>query len=106
MPKYFSFKVVGYYLYFTSKCIIEAFHVHASDSKLTEESSAKFFVKENGDTVIQNRGILTDKELRKIQEFIKEKYIQMYEKWCEYSHESFYIGKSTTPTQASRLLFS
>ena len=65
MPKYFSFKVAGYYLYFTSKCIIEAFHVHASDSKLTEESSAKFFVKDNGDTVIQNRGILTDKELRK-----------------------------------------
>lgn len=24
-------------------------HVHASDSKLTEESSAKFFVKGNGD---------------------------------------------------------
>ena len=93
MPKYFSFKVAGYYLYFTSKCIIEAFHVHASDSKLTEESSAKFFVKDNGDTVIQNRGILTDRELRKIQDFIKEKYIQMYEKWCEYSHESFYIGK-------------
>lgn len=59
MPKYFSFKVAGYYLYFTSKCIIETFHVHASYSKLTEESSAKFFVKNNGDTVIQNRGILT-----------------------------------------------
>ena len=57
MPKYFSFKVAGYYLYFTSKCIIEAFHVHASDSKLTEESSAKFFVKDNGDTVIQNRNL-------------------------------------------------
>jgi len=28
--------------------------------------------------------------LRKIQEFIKEKYMQMYEKWCEYSHEGFY----------------
>ena len=53
MPKYFSFKVAGYFLYFTSKCIIEAFHVHASDSKLTEESSAKFFVKGNGDTIIQ-----------------------------------------------------
>ena len=42
MSKYFSFKVAGYYLYFTSKCIIEAFHVHASYSKLTEESSANF----------------------------------------------------------------
>ncbi|UTY25746.1 DUF4160 domain-containing protein [Treponema denticola] len=93
MPKYFSFKVAGYYLYFTSKCIIEAFHVYASDSKLTEKSSAKFFVKSDGDTIIQNRGVLNDKDLRKIQDFIKERYIEMYEKWREYSHESFYTGK-------------
>lgn len=31
MPKYFDFKVSGYYLYYTSHCIIEAMHVHASD---------------------------------------------------------------------------
>lgn len=48
MPKYFAFKVAGYYLYFTSKCIIECMHVHASDRKLTEAGSAKFFVKNNG----------------------------------------------------------
>ena len=42
-------------------------HVHASDSKLTEESSAKFFVKDN--------------------------YQAMYDKWQEYSKTSFYIGK-------------
>ncbi len=42
MPKYYSFKVFGYYLYFTSHCIVEAMHVHASDSKLTEAGSAKF----------------------------------------------------------------
>ena len=29
MPKYFDFKVCGYYLYFTNKCIIECMHVHA-----------------------------------------------------------------------------
>lgn len=52
MPKYYEFKVCGYYLYFTAKCIVEAFHVHASDSKLSEEGSAKFFVKENGDSEI------------------------------------------------------
>ena len=46
MPKYFDFKVCGYYLYFTSKCIVECMHVHASDTNLTEESSAKLFVKE------------------------------------------------------------
>ena len=48
MPKYYSFKVFGYYLYFTSHCIVEAMHVHASDSKLTEAGSAKFFVMGNG----------------------------------------------------------
>ena len=27
MPKYFDFKVCGYYLYFTSKCIIECMYM-------------------------------------------------------------------------------
>lgn len=70
MPKYFSFKVCGYYLYFTSKCILEAMHVHASDSKLTEEYSAKFFVKGNGDSVLQERGCLNDREVNKIPKII------------------------------------
>ena len=34
MPKYYEFKVCGYYLYYTAHCIIEAMHVHASDKKL------------------------------------------------------------------------
>ena len=65
-------------------------HVHASDRRLTEASSAKFFVKANGDTVVQNRGILTDVEIRKIQKFIKINYLTMYEKWSEYSKEGYY----------------
>ena len=73
MPKYYEFKIAGYYLYFTSYCVIECMHVHASDRKLTESGSAKFFVKDNGDTVLQNRGILNDREIRKIQEFIKQR---------------------------------
>ena len=32
MPKYYQYKVAGYYLYFTSKCVVECMHVHASDS--------------------------------------------------------------------------
>ena len=72
MPKYYEYKIAGYYLYFTSFCVIECMHVHASDRKLTEAGSAKFFVKDNGDTVLQNRGILNDREIRKIQEFIKQ----------------------------------
>lgn len=90
MPKYYDFKVCGYYLYFTSKCIVEAMHVHASDSKLTEAGSAKFFVKSNGDTVVQKRGRLNGREIKIIQEFIKDNYEAMYQKWSALSHEGFY----------------
>lgn len=90
MPKYYEYKIAGYYLYFTSYCVIECMHVHASDRRLTEVGSAKFFVKENGDTLVQNRGILNDREIRKIQEFIKQNYQEMYLKWAEYSHEGYY----------------
>ena len=90
MPKYYEFMVAGYYLYFTSHCVIECMHVHASDRRLTEEASAKLFVKQNGDTVVQNVGILTDRELRKIQKFIKLNYQEMYLKWSAYSQQGFF----------------
>ncbi len=92
MPKYFDFKVCGYFLYFTSHCIIECMHVHASDSRLTEAGSAKLFVRSNGDTVIKNRGTLSDKELRVIQAFVKENYREMYLKWSAMSDEGFFGG--------------
>ncbi len=92
MPKYYEFKVAGYYLYFTSFCVVECMYVHASDKKLTEAGSAKFFVKGNGDSVLQNKGILTDREISKIQAFIKENYEKMYEKWVQYSENGFYRG--------------
>ena len=85
-----NFKICGYYLYFTAHCIIECMHVHASDRKLTEGGSAKFFVKSNGDTVIQNRGVLTDRELSKIQSFIKDNYKDMYLKWASMSENGFF----------------
>ena len=90
MGKYYDFKICGYYLYFTAHCIIECMHVHASDRKLTEGGSAKFFVKSNGDTVIQNRGVLTDRELSKIQSFIKDNYKEMYLKWASMSENGFF----------------
>ncbi len=92
MPKYFNFKVCGYFLYFTSHCIIECMHVYASDRKLTEQGSAKFFVKENGDSVLQTAGVLSPREIRAIQEFIKDNYQEMYLKWAELSDEGFYRG--------------
>ena len=90
MPKYFPFKIAGYYLYYTSSCIIEAMHVHASDSKLTEEGSAKFFVINYGETTVERKGILNDREIKKIQEFIKNNYKEMYLKWSEISETGFY----------------
>lgn len=90
MPKYYSFKVFGYYLYFTSHCIVEAMHVHASDSKLTEAGSAKFFVMGNGDTRLENRGVLNEMEIRAIRAFIKENYLDMYRKWASKSDKGFY----------------
>ncbi len=82
--------ICGYFLYFTSHCVVEAMHVHASDRKLTEAGSAKFFVKSNGDTVVQNKGILTDKEISTIQDFIKINYKEMYIRWSSMSKNGFY----------------
>ena len=85
--------ICGSYLYFTSHCIIEAMHVHASDRHLTETGSAKLFVLGNGDTEVKNRGMLTDKQLRIIREFIKDNYKEMYIKWSLMSNQGFYKGE-------------
>lgn len=92
MPKYFDFMICGYYLYFTSHCIIEAMHVHASNKQLSEAGSAKLFVKGDGDTVVKEQGRLSDKELRTIRSFIKDNYKEMYLKWSSMSQEGFYEG--------------
>jgi hypothetical protein len=65
-------------------------HAHASDSKLTEIGSAKFFVKNNGDASLQNRGVLNDREIAKISEFIKDHYEEMYLRWSQYSDKGYY----------------
>ena len=90
MPKYFDFKVCGYYLYFTAHCIVGCMHVHASNSKLTEGGSAKFFVKSDGESVLRHRGSLSEREVRIIQRFIKENYREMYLSWSAKSSQGFY----------------
>lgn len=90
MPKYYEYMVAGYFLYFTSFCTVECMHVHASDKQLTEGGSATFFVKENGDSIIQNKGKLNDREILKIKKFIKKNYREMFLKWSEYSKNGFY----------------
>lgn len=65
-------------------------HVHASDRRLSEAGSAKFFVKSNGDIVIAERGKLTEREIRKIRVFIKDNYKEMYLKWAKRSQTGYY----------------
>lgn len=92
MPKYYPDKIAGYYLYYTKHCIVECMHVHASDRRMTEGGSAKLFVKADGDTVVQNRGILSDFELSTIQRFIKKHYKEMYLRWEQDSDKGYYQG--------------
>lgn len=90
MPKYFLDKIAGYYLYYTSHCVIECMHAHASDRSLTEAGSAKFWVNSDGSTIVQNRGILKDKDINKIQKYIRKHYLEMYEMWSKDSSNGFY----------------
>ena len=90
MPKYYEFKVCGYYLYYTASCVIEGMDVHASDRKLTEAGSAKFFVKSDGDTTIEKQGQLNEREVREIRKFIKKNYKEMYLKWQQLATTGYY----------------
>lgn len=92
MPKYYDFKICGYYLYFTAHCIVECMHVHASDGRLTEGGSARFFVRSSGEAVVQNRGRLSDHELSVICRFIKANYREMYLAWSKMSDQGFFEG--------------
>ena len=79
-----------YYEYYTASCVIEAMHVHASDRKLTEAGSAKFFVKSDGDTTIEKQGQLNEREVREIRKFIKKNYKEMYLKWQQLANTGYY----------------
>ena len=61
--------------------------------KDSEAGSAKFFVKGNGDTELMKQGTLNDLDVRKIQGFIKEHYIEMYDLWSAWSDNGYYRGK-------------
>lgn len=50
-------------------------------------------MKKDGDTTVEKRGVLTDQEIRKIREFIKMNYKEMYLKWLELSTTGFYGDK-------------
>ena len=90
MPKYFQDKVAGYYLYYTKHCIVEAMHAHACDKRMTEGGSAKFFIRADGSSFVQEKGKLTEHEISVIQRYISRHYIEMYKRWSEDSENGFY----------------
>ncbi len=90
MPKYTNDIVAGYVLYFTSKCVIEAMHVHASEKDMSKTNSAKLYVYDNGDTKVERSGSVVDADMEKIRKYIKLNYEKMYAKWKEYSSNGFY----------------
>ena len=90
MPKYYPFRIADHNLYFTSECIVEAMHVHASDRRMTEAGSAKFFVRADGSSVLQKRGNLTERQINIIMRFIQENYLDMYKTWKDFGGGDFY----------------
>lgn len=81
IPKYVKGKVTGYYLYFTSSCLSEPIHTHASDSKLKEGGSAKLWIHKDGSSTIQNKGICSDKELKIMQKYITNNIAIFIDTW-------------------------
>ena len=92
MPKYYRDRIAKHYLYFTAECIVEAMHVHASDRKMTESNSAKFFVRADGSAMLRHRGDLTDREISIISKFIQVNYMDMYKTWKDFGGGDFYRG--------------
>ena len=54
------------------------------------DRESSMVITSDGSTVVQKQGALTDQELRKIQSFIKEHYLEMYEMWKTDSDNGFY----------------
>lgn len=75
---------------------MNAIHVHASDTKLSERGSAKFFVRSDESTVVKAEGTLKGHEITKIQTFIKEHYLDMYKTWSEDSSTDFIRNNTTS----------
>jgi hypothetical protein len=48
----------------------------------------------DGRSSVQKRGMLNDRGVAKIQQFIAEHYRKLYLTWAEYSEQGFYRGDS------------
>lgn len=47
-------------------------------------------MRSDGSTVVQKKGMLSDIEIRRLQGFIREHYLEMYELWKTDSDNGFY----------------
>ena len=75
---------------YISYIIFDIRNVHASDKVLSSTNSAKLYVYDNGDTLVQHKGMVSDTDMKLIQEYIKLNHEQMYKKWKSYSENGYY----------------
>ena len=85
MPKFYEGKIEGCDLYFTSLCILEAFHAHASDNGMRRRGAAKFFIFDDGTSSVEMDGKLSKKQISAIQVYIKRNHIEMLENWNDFA---------------------
>ena len=65
---------------------VDSFLSHIKEVKIREATG----LKENGDTTVAHSGILSQRDIRLIQNFIKKNYKEMYLTWRELSEQDFY----------------
>lgn len=58
--------------------------------KINRSRFGKIFRKRQWRYIVQNKGILTDREIRIIQSFIKDNYQEMYKVWATMGENGFY----------------
>lgn len=68
-------------------CIIEPVHSHVSDTKLTQRGSAKIWLSDDGRAIVQDRGKISDSDLRKICRYIELNFDDMVGKWENFTGE-------------------
>lgn len=89
MPDYCHHVFHGYHLYFTSSCVVEAFHAHASKDR-KRRAAAKFFIRSDGSVVIAKPGRLDSQTLNDIVDYIKNNHVKMYAIWRTMSSNGYY----------------
>ena len=73
-------KVGRNWIYFTAHDYEEPTHAHASLKK-REIGAAKFWVYKDGSTKIAAKGNLDEREIRRIQNFLKNNYMILFSEW-------------------------